>query len=133
MYPRRRQDGLIISPMDGELVVYDEQRKRAHSLNRTATVIFDHCDGSTSIPQLKAVLEQEFGERVSEDVVLLGLDELDKAHLLVAPAFDADDRSRRTRRKILRAAGSIALMLPAVQSITAPTPAAAVSIQPPPG
>ena len=39
------RDDLIVKKMDGETVLYDEPVNRVHSLNRTATLVWDLCDG----------------------------------------------------------------------------------------
>lgn len=78
------RDDLATSDIDGELVVLDEQNGNVHQLNRTATVVFECCDGSTRISDIRQRLVDEFD--VSPDVarhdVLSLLRLLREQHLL---------------------------------------------------
>lgn len=47
--PARREQGLVLAPMDDELLVYDESRHRAHALDRTSAQVLQLCDGRQSI------------------------------------------------------------------------------------
>ena len=54
MNPRARRDGLVIRELNGELLVYDLERHRAHCLNPTAALVFKQCDGRTSPARMGA-------------------------------------------------------------------------------
>jgi len=43
------RDDLIIKKMDGETVLYEESADRVHSLNTTATLVWDLCDGKNEM------------------------------------------------------------------------------------
>jgi hypothetical protein len=110
-----------------ETVVYDSKRNEAHCLNRTAALIWRHCDGRTSVAELVTLLRKR-DLPADEAVVWLALDRLAKAHLLqerLPPAPRAVSR-RQVMRKI-GMAGGLSVLLPTITSIIAPTPATAAS------
>src|SRR5581483_4404541 len=47
--PVRRELGVLFEPMDDELLVYDSERSRAHSLNSTAALVWRACDGRRDV------------------------------------------------------------------------------------
>jgi len=127
-HPKARS-GMLIEHVADETIVYDGERQIAHSLNRTASIVWRQCDGTRSVPQLAAALGGELGIAPNESLVEYALDELASAHLL--------EKGRVSRRGALRRityTASVAIALPAVLSIVAPTPAMAASgaILPPP-
>ena len=128
--PRARQDGLLVKVIDDEMVVYDEHRYKAHCLNPTAALVWEHCDGETTIAELAPMLANELSATEREEVVWLALDGLASAHLLQEPVVRPESETRPTRRELMRrlarAGGALAL-LPAVESIVLPTPAQAQS------
>ena len=47
---KAREEGLIIEPLAREFLVYRAQRHRSHALDATASLVWRHCDGKTSLP-----------------------------------------------------------------------------------
>jgi len=104
------------------MVVYDEERHRAHSLNPTATLIWSHCDGKTSVSDMAALLPQKLNLPADEELVWLALDHLEKAHLLAGPPARTQSCEAVSRRAMMRKLGLAAGMtavLPLVTSISA--------------
>jgi hypothetical protein len=131
MTPNARQERLLVQELGEETIIYDQQRDRVHRLNRTAALVWRHCDGQHTVPDLAALLgdtSQGLGEA---DVVWLALDRLEKAHLLQERLVRPVGAPPLTRRDVLRKAaqvGGLTLLLPVIQSMVAPTPAMAASI-----
>ena len=121
--PLARTDQLLVMDIDGETLVYDLSRHRAHSLNAVAARVWRLCDGQTSVGQMAAAIADATGSAVDEDVVWYALRRLNGARLIeglhaVAPARAV------TRRDLLQrvtAAGLGVLVLPAIATIVAPT------------
>jgi hypothetical protein len=126
MNPARREEGLVITEVMGEVLVYDLERHRAHCLNAAAAVVFRHCDGTRSVAQIAALLAREMGVPADADHVWLALRTLDRAHLLRHAGLPAPGRPRLTRRELVRRLG-VAAALPIVTSVLAPTPAEAAA------
>ncbi len=128
MKPERRRQGLVVTVLDDEVLVYDLQRHRAHCLNRTAARVFENCDGRTSVSELARRLEGPGRGRDKESVVWLALEKLEKAQLLAAPLSAGVPEARLSRRELMRGAvAASAFLLPAITSLVAPTPAEAAA------
>ena len=131
--PRARAIGLLTEQAGDETIVYDEDRKEAHSLNRTAALVWRHCDGNHSVSRIAALVASELGGEADETLVHYALSRLASAHLLERESSGADDGvARREAVRRLAALGAAAIAVPAVLSIVAPTPAMAASTAEPP-
>ena len=127
MKPLARQEGLLIRELPDELLVYDRQEHRAHCLNRTAATVFRHADGTRTVADLARLLDPGAGP-AAEEVVTLSLTRLAEAGLLEGAVPAAAAETGMTRRDLARRAGlAAAILLPAVASIVAPTPAEAAA------
>jgi hypothetical protein len=124
MLPRRREDELVVRELSEETVVYDRRRDKAHCLNRTATLVWRHCDGQTSVAELAKLLHEELGVPADEQLVWHALVRLDKARLLTERLHPAKAGARRSRRELIKM-GVAAVAVPVVMTILAPTPATA--------
>lgn len=126
--PLARQEGLIVQQMPDEVLVYDTERHEAHCLNRTAALVWQHCDGKTGVPQIAHRLQREFKTVVKEDLVYLALDQLGKDHLLEERVILPEMMKGISRRELMRRAGlATAVALPVIISIISPTSANAVT------
>src|SRR4029078_1831258 len=92
-----RRDNLSSRRIGDELVIYDVARSKAHRLNQTTALIWRHCDGSMSVPELAQLVSREFGIPASEDVVWLALDQLDRAKLLQTSITRSPDQTDTPR------------------------------------
>jgi hypothetical protein len=125
--PLARKEGIIVQRLPDEVLVYDLENHKAHCLNQTAALIWDHCDGKTSVNEI-ARLVGENGDAANEKVVWFGLKQLQKANLL--PKIDDIIGAERTvtRRHVVRTLGAASLLsIPIVTSMLAPTAHAAAS------
>ena len=121
--PIARQEQLIVEEVLDETIIYDLRRNRAHSLNRTAALVWRHCDGRTGVRTLARLLAKELEVPPSEAMVWMALNRLAKARLLdVSPTPPAPSvtYSRRAVMQTLGAVGKVALILPVVHSILTP-------------
>ena len=129
-YPKARSSGLLVEQAGGETIIYDEERRKAHSLNRAAALVWHHCDGRRSIPQLGVLVGAKLGAEADETIVRYAIEQLAQAHLLEGtPAGTGDRVTRRDVVKRMAVAGA-AIAIPAVLSIAAPTPMMAASSNP---
>jgi coenzyme PQQ synthesis protein D (PqqD) len=126
--PKSRQVGLVIEQVGDETIVYDHKTKQAHSLNRTASIVWRNCDGHHSISQLADIVRADTGVDADVSIVHYALDRLSSAQLLEDDASEkADGVTRRDVLRRMAAAGVATIAIPAVLSIAAPTPAMAAS------
>jgi hypothetical protein len=129
--PMARKDRLVIEELDGELLIYDLDRDKAHCLNGSAAIVWQHCDGSHTVEDLGALIAPE-GERVSGgELARDALEQLSRRRLLEEPFEEPNGVSRRDLMRTLAVAGAIGLSIPVVKSIVAPTAAQAATLLPP--
>ena len=128
--PHARAKGLVIERLADETLVYDLRRHRAHCLNGAATLVWEGCDGRTTLAAAAARLERELHITGGEALVLSGLRQLARARLLAeSPAIETIE-GLTSRRELLRALGlgaTASALLPVVESIVSPTAAQAAS------
>jgi hypothetical protein len=123
-----RTDTVLTQQVGDELVVYDGLSNQAHCLNRTAALVWRRCDGGSSVAEIVAVLRRDDGLLVNQSVVWLALEQLERARLLQRPLERPIGKARVSRRQVVRhlsRMGGLAVLLPVVTSVVAPTPAMA--------
>lgn len=132
--PKARREGIITKQVDGELLVYDLERDKAHCLNPSAAAIWKLCDGRTTTEEIERRSRSD-GRATAESIqsneaiVWLALSELRRSHLLEETSDGSlwpQQRTGLSRREAVRLFG-IGIAIPAVLSITAPTARAAAS------
>lgn len=134
-FPKVRKEKLIIQGFKDELLIYDKERHEAHCLNRTAALVWKHCDGRTSVAEISRRLGEEIeGEAaVDERLVWYALKQFKRDHLLeekldIPAGLRPSMNDGVSRRQVIRALGLTAVVaLPLVTSMVAPTPAQAAS------
>ena len=115
--PRARTDNLVIRELDDETLVYDMDRDEAHCLNQTAALVWKQCDGRTTATQAARALQKELETTVDADLVWLAVRQLQRFHLV-----DVSEKSPSvSRRNLVLKYAPLALALPVIVSITAPT------------
>ena len=122
MKPVARRDGLLIRELKDEMLVYARDEHRAHCLNRTAATVFRNADGTRTVSDLALLLAPQSDLPAAEAVVGETLARLAEAGLLEGGPAAAG----WSRREVVRRVGiGAAILLPAVASVVAPTPAEA--------
>src|SRR6266852_1102174 len=126
--PRARRDDLLTTKLDDEVVVYDPESKRAHSLNRLAVTVWNHADSSKTIDELTQAVSDEIGIPVDTTAVVNAIRKLERAHLLLDKVVAT---GRLTRREMLTRSGKFgaaAMATPLIASALVPVAAAAASV-----
>jgi hypothetical protein len=125
--PLARKDSLIIKELENETLVYDLDTDKAHCLNHTAAWLWHNCNGKRTISELRQLLAKQAGSSIPEEVVWLGLDQLERFELLDDVPAKPFELSGMNRRELVRRIGIAALVFPVIVSITAPTAQAQAS------
>lgn len=124
--PIARKDRLVVQEMPDEVLVYDLDSNKAHCLNQTAAFVWKNCDGSNTVADIVKELEKSSGDRVTDDLVWLAIDQLSERNLLekeVPTKF-----AGQSRRAVLKKIGLASVVaLPLIASLTAPSAAMAVA------
>jgi hypothetical protein len=121
MLPAARTDKLTVQELADETLDFDHETGKAHCLNRTAGLVWKHCDGRTS----PAELARRLG--VPEAAVELALEQLQRRRLLQVSFEKPREEGGRSRRDALRKLVRAAVLLPAIMTITAPVALAQAS------
>jgi len=125
-FPIARKNGLVIQEVPGELLVYDLDSDKAHCLNETAAIVWNACDGNTSVSDIAAIVAATSKGEASDDLVWLAIDQLNENNLLaeeLTPRFTGE-----SRRDVLKKIGIGAMIaLPIVASLAAPKSVLAAS------
>jgi len=129
--PKARKENLITRQLDDELLVYDNDRDKALCLNRTAALVWKHCDGHTSIEQIGNQLTSEIanghGTPIDDRLVWYAISQLKRDHLLdegteIPASVLASVNGHFNRRQVIKVLGLTAIVaVPVVTSIVAPT------------
>jgi hypothetical protein len=127
--PRARRSGLVVKEADGEVLIYDLERNKAHCLNETAAKVWNYCDGKTTVAVACTFLSHELHAPCDQKLVWYALELFARDNLLEEklelPAFIIGGMNRR---QLVRALGLTAVIgVPLVTTILAPTPAQAAT------
>lgn len=127
--PAARKDDLVIQEVEGEILVYDLKSHRAHCLNRTAALVWQHCDGEQTFEEVARKVEAEACVKMSGEAVRLAVEQLEKRKLLAASVGVAYGAASISRRELARRLGmaAAAASLPLITSINAPAALQATS------
>lgn len=130
--PQPRKSGLVVKEVDGEVLIYDQERNKAHCLNHTAAKVWKYCDGETTVVAACSALRRELDAQVDEKLVRYAVQQFSADHLLETevemPAFMIPGLNRRQMVRTLGLAAAVAV--PLVSTILAPTPAQAATCTP---
>jgi hypothetical protein len=115
--PKKRSE-LIVQRLGSEMLVYDQTSHRAHSLNETATLVFEKLDGKKDVSRIASELGKSLGTKNSPALVAAAVNDLAEAKLIEPGAV-------LPRRSVLR--GIAAAAIPLVASVAVPPAVAAAS------
>ncbi len=122
--PSARKAGLVIQEALDELLVYDMETNKAHCLNKTAAYVWQACNGSRNVSEIAEYVGSLAGEKVSDDLVWLAIDQLNENDLL-EKAVEAE-LIGMTRRDVIKKIGLTSMVaLPVIASLVAPPTAMA--------
>jgi hypothetical protein len=119
--PQGRRKDLVVQELAGEHLVYDLRKHKAHCLNQTSSVVWSACDGHRTIAEIQFVAEERLNSTVSEELVWLALDQLNKLDLIEGDFRIENNLPGLTRRQIIQKIGLASVVaLPLVTSLAAP-------------
>lgn len=125
--PTARRDGLVIQHLDDETLVYDLELNKAYCLNRTASLVWQECDGQKSPEEIRRSICLG-GVEVDTDIVNFALGQLASEKLLEGNDRFLTSNTSRSRRETIRRLGMVSVaLLPIVASVVAPPAAHAAS------
>ena len=130
--PHARSQGLVITDVDDEVLVYDKERDQAHCLNQTAALVWKYSNGKRTVAEIAQRMENKLHSPVDEQIVWYALQQLEKDHLLKEEISHPSEMREVTRREFVKQMGAatVAVTVPIIISLTAPKAAFAVSCLP---
>jgi hypothetical protein len=132
MKPLARKSDIFVEYLPEEVILYDKTNDKVHCLNKIAAAIWESCDGTRTVDDLAQIIEAKFGAPSDRKLVVLALEELEKADLMESGSVMVPDAGLTSRRE---AVGKIAMAgsaLVATIIAAAPTAHASVTGDPPP-
>jgi hypothetical protein len=115
--PKARTANIVTQETDKELLIYDLVSNKVLCLNETSKTIWHACDVKTTFDVLRKSTSQDF----SDELIFLMLEELQKKNLLSEKIEFEIPMERFSRRKMLAKYGAMAISLPIIVAIVAPT------------
>ena len=126
--PTTRKTDIIVQEMNDEVLIYDLQIDKAYCLNETSATVYQLCDGSNSVADIKQAIGGKLKKPVGEDLIWLALDQLKENNLLEKSNELEINFNGMSRREVIRKAGFASMIaLPIISSLIAPTTANAAS------
>jgi len=126
---RPRRSDLLMTKLDDEVVVYDPERKQAHSLNRLAVAVWDHAENAKTVEELQRNVSQALDVAIDQSAVVGALRMLERAHLVATRLVASGGITRRDALKKAGRYGAAAVIAtPIIASALVPVAAAAASV-----
>jgi hypothetical protein len=126
--PKSRETELVVQELKGELLIYDLNNNKAFCLNETSAIIWNLCDGQSTVTDITKQAGKKLKQAVTDDLVWLALDQFKKDNLLDSNQEIEIKFDELSRREVIRKVGFASLVaLPVIASLVAPTAAMAQS------
>ena len=79
--PLSRKDEIVVQELNGEVLIYDLRTNKALCLNETSSLVWEACDGNTSVSEISRSISRKLNAPANDDLVWLALDQLKKEKL----------------------------------------------------
>jgi len=119
--PLCRVNNIVVQTIEDELLIYDFTRNKGFCLNKPSALIWQSCDGRTSVNGIALLLQKAFKIPVCEELVWLALDMFKSENLLFNAREIEIYFNDFTRREMIRRIGSASLIaLPLMSGLILP-------------
>jgi hypothetical protein len=126
--PKARKENLVVQELNGEVLLYDLEKNKAFCLNETSSLVWQLCDGNTSVSEISESISRKLDSPANEDLVWLALDQLKKEKLIANGDEVVSDFAGMSRREVIKKVGlGTMIALPLISSLIAPTAISAQS------
>ncbi len=127
-YPLGKTENLVVQNLEDETLLYNLKTNKALCLNETSALIWEMCDGRSSISQIAEKLGKRLKKPVADEVVWLAVDQLKNEGLLANADEVQNNFDGLSRREVIRKVGFASVIaLPIVSAVVAPKAIAAQS------
>jgi hypothetical protein len=119
-----RQSGIeslsVEKLQDGSTAIVDNRSKNVHSLNPSATLVWEACAEAATFAQIQAAVEARTGVPVDAEMIRQALAQLQRVNLIEGESTIQLDNVDFGRRSMLKRAGAVgAIAIPVVLTLTA--------------
>jgi len=76
VHPKATTEQLVVQKLENEILIYDLRANQAICLNQTAALVWQNCDGKSSVSKIVKKLEKKLGAPVSEELIMFAVSEL---------------------------------------------------------
>lgn len=119
-----RQSGMeslsVEKLLDGSTAIVDSRSKSVHSLNASATLVWEACAQGATFTQIQTALESQTRTAVDAEVIRQALAQLQRVNLIETDATFPVESVDLGRRALLTRAGTVgAIAIPVVLTLTA--------------
>lgn len=128
-FPTSRRADLVVQELNDEIIIYDLITDKAFCLNQTSALVWQFCNGKTSVAEISRKVAKQFDRPPNEDVIWLALEQLKEQNLLDDAENFASQFAGISRREAFRRAGLGTLIaLPLITTLIAPKAVNAQSV-----
>lgn len=128
MTPLARSENLVIQETAEELLVYDLRAHRAVCLNETSALVWQSCDGTKSVSDIRQIISDKFKSPVDDEFIWFALDQLKQENLIDYDEDTSANFNGVSRRNVIKRIGLATMIaIPIVTSLAAPKAAEAAS------
>ncbi len=119
--PCARTKGLVVQRTNDETLVFDLNSNKASCLNSVAGSVWNNCNGSNTVSEIASLVGKEIDREVSDDLVLLAVDQLSRNELLDDKIGVKEYFGGLNRRAFAKRVGLASVVaLPVIASLIAP-------------
>jgi hypothetical protein len=127
--PESRRNNIVVQETETEVLIYDLNNNKALCLNETSAMVYQLSDGTRTVTEISDQMSAKLKTLVSEDLVWLALQELDRENLLENQPQLKNKFAGMPRREAVKRVGLASLVaFPIITSIVAPPAVAAQSL-----
>lgn len=118
--PKAQKHNIVVQELENETLIYDLKRDKALCLNQTSAMIWQSCNGIKTITEIAESVGKNLKTPVSEDLVRLAINDLQKEHLIEVEEH-RQPLEGKSRRELIRKIGlSSMVAIPVISSLVAP-------------
>lgn len=117
--PKARKANLVVQTLEKELLIYDLDENKAYCLNETARLIYDQCDGKTTMAQAAKRVGKKLKSPVDDQIFQMALYQLKTNNLLDADA-SVENIQKVSRRRLVQTGLALGVALPAIGALVVP-------------
>ncbi len=120
--PKAITENFVVQDLNDEVLIYDLTKNKAFCLNQTSAIVYQSCDGETTLAELQSK------SGFPQDLIHLTLSELERNKFIEISSDYVSSLNGMLRREAVKKVGLATMIaLPIITSVSAPSAANAAS------